>query len=85
MPQSWDMGHIFYFPSERRHAEDFYHTGKNPTASARIEPANSGSTRPSKPSATPLTIKTFLSLFVQCDALTIALGTHYSLKEFGCS
>jgi hypothetical protein len=21
------MGHIFYFPSEGRHAEDFYHTG----------------------------------------------------------
>jgi hypothetical protein len=20
MPQSWDMGHIFYFPSEGRHA-----------------------------------------------------------------
>jgi hypothetical protein len=29
MPQSWDMGHIFYFPSEGRHAwEDFYHTWK---------------------------------------------------------
>jgi hypothetical protein len=22
------MGHIFYFPSEGRHAEDFYQTGK---------------------------------------------------------
>jgi hypothetical protein len=37
------MGYIFYFPSEGRHAEDFYNTGKNPTASAAIELANSGS------------------------------------------
>ena len=24
MPQSWDMGQMLYFPSEGRHAEDFY-------------------------------------------------------------
>jgi hypothetical protein len=24
MPRSWDMGHMFYFPSEGRHAEDFF-------------------------------------------------------------
>jgi hypothetical protein len=23
MPQSWDMGQVFYFPSKGRHAEDF--------------------------------------------------------------
>jgi hypothetical protein len=43
MPQSWDMGHIFYFPSEGRHTEDFLDDRKNPTASAGFEPANSGS------------------------------------------
>jgi hypothetical protein len=36
---TWDR--LFNFPSEGRHAEDFVH-GKNPTASARFEPANSG-------------------------------------------
>ena len=41
MPQSWDMGQIFYFPSGGRHAEDFY-ARKNPTASAGFEPANLG-------------------------------------------
>jgi hypothetical protein len=28
MLQSWDMGHLFYFPSKGRHAEDFYRIGK---------------------------------------------------------
>jgi hypothetical protein len=43
MPQSWDVGQIrvFNFPSEGRHAEDFY-IQKNPKASAAFEPANSG-------------------------------------------
>ena len=41
MPQSWDMGQIFYFPSGGRHAEDLY-VRKNPTASAGFEPANLG-------------------------------------------
>jgi hypothetical protein len=36
---TWDR--CFYFPSEGRHAEDFY-TRKNPTVSAGFEPANSG-------------------------------------------
>jgi hypothetical protein len=44
---TWDK--LFNFPSEERHAEDFY-TQKNPTASAGFEPANSGTTRPPKPS-----------------------------------
>jgi hypothetical protein len=35
MPQSWDMGQI-NFPSEGRHAEDFY-VQKNPTASAGFD------------------------------------------------
>jgi hypothetical protein len=38
MPQSWDMGHVFYFPSEGRHAWGFLPHRKNPTASAGIEP-----------------------------------------------
>jgi hypothetical protein len=38
MPQSWDMGRIFYFPSEGRHAWGFLPHRKNPTASAGIEP-----------------------------------------------
>jgi hypothetical protein len=42
MPQSWDMGHIFYFPSEGRHAWGFLPNRKNPTSLAGIEPANSG-------------------------------------------
>jgi hypothetical protein len=37
------MEHIFYFPSEGRHAWGFLPYRKNPTASAGIEPANSGS------------------------------------------
>jgi hypothetical protein len=37
---TWD---IFYFPSEGRHTEDFLEARKNPTASAGLEPANSGS------------------------------------------
>jgi hypothetical protein len=37
MLQSWDMGQIIKFPSEGRHAEDFY-TQKNPTALAGFEP-----------------------------------------------
>jgi hypothetical protein len=43
MPQSWDMGHIFYFPSFWRHTEDFLDARKNPMASAGFEPVNSGS------------------------------------------
>jgi hypothetical protein len=43
MPQSWDMGHIFYFPSEGRNAWGFLPHRKNPTASAGIEHASSGS------------------------------------------
>ena len=41
MPQSWDKGQFFYFPSGGRHAEDFY-ASKNPMASAGFEPANLG-------------------------------------------
>ena len=41
MPQSWDMGQILLLPLQGRHVEDFY-AGKNPTASAGFEPANSG-------------------------------------------
>jgi hypothetical protein len=41
MPQSWDMGQIILLP-HRRHAEEFFHIGKNPTASVGFEPANSG-------------------------------------------
>jgi hypothetical protein len=37
--ETWDR--YFYFPSEGRHAEDFY-SRKNPTASAGFEPTNSG-------------------------------------------
>jgi hypothetical protein len=30
MPQSWDIGQMFYFPSEGRHAEDFFNwSGEN--------------------------------------------------------
>ena len=36
---TWDR--FFYFPSGRRHAEDFYAL-KDPTASAGFEPANLG-------------------------------------------
>jgi hypothetical protein len=36
---TWDRQ--LYFPSEGKHAEDFYRP-KNPTASARFEPANLG-------------------------------------------
>jgi hypothetical protein len=41
--QSWDMGHLIYFPSEGRPCWEFLLYRKNPTASAGIEPANSGS------------------------------------------
>jgi hypothetical protein len=50
---TWDR--LFNFPSEGRHAEDFY-IQKNSTASVGFEPANSGTrgqhatTRPPKPS-----------------------------------
>jgi hypothetical protein len=53
MPQSWDMGQI-YFPSEGRHAVDFFNR-KNLTASAGSEPmiwvpeASMQTTRPPKP------------------------------------
>jgi hypothetical protein len=51
MSQSWDMGHIFYFPSEGRHTEDFYRTGKI----KRLRPGSNPrtrvlTTRPPKPS-----------------------------------
>jgi hypothetical protein len=46
MPQSWDMGQMFYFPSEGRHAEDFFNW-KNPMALVGSEPAILG-TRPTK-------------------------------------
>jgi hypothetical protein len=41
MPQICYMGRRLYFPSEGRRAEDFF-SPKNPTASARYEPANLG-------------------------------------------
>jgi hypothetical protein len=31
MPQSWDMGQMFYFPSEGRHAEDFFNRTRERT------------------------------------------------------
>jgi hypothetical protein len=37
MPQSCDVGQMFYFPSEGRHAENFLNR-KNPTASVGSEP-----------------------------------------------
>ena len=52
MPQIYDMG--LYFPSEGRHAEDFFAL-KNPNASAGFESANLGTrgqhatSRPPKP------------------------------------
>jgi hypothetical protein len=42
-----------YFPSEERHAEDFFFALKNPTASARFEPVNLGYQRPACYSLTP--------------------------------
>jgi hypothetical protein len=45
MPQSWDMGQMYYFPSEGRHAEDFFNR-KNPTASVGSEPAILGTRVP---------------------------------------
>jgi hypothetical protein len=39
---TWDR--LFNFPSEGRHAEGFYEQ-KNPTASARFEPATEGKLR----------------------------------------
>jgi hypothetical protein len=41
MPQSWDMGQIIWLPLRRKVCWGFLHE-KNPTASARFEPANSG-------------------------------------------
>jgi hypothetical protein len=38
MPQICNMGKRLYFPSEGRHAEDFF-ARKNPTASAMSKPA----------------------------------------------
>ena len=43
MPQSWDMGHIILLPLRRKAYWGFSGRLKNPTASARFEPANSGS------------------------------------------
>jgi hypothetical protein len=43
MPQSWDIGNIFYFPSEGRHAWGILPHRKNPTASAVIEPLDNRS------------------------------------------
>ena len=43
MPQSWDMGHIILLPFRRKAYWGFSGCPKNPTASARFEPANSGS------------------------------------------
>jgi len=47
MPQSWDMGHIILLPLRRKAYWGFSGRPKN---SAGFEPANSGSTRPPKPS-----------------------------------
>jgi hypothetical protein len=56
MPQSWDMGHIFYFPSEGQHTEDFLDArkiqrlrpGLNPRT--RVPVASMLTTRAPKPS-----------------------------------
>ena len=55
MPQSWNMGQMLYFPSEGRHAEDFYtrkiqrlRPGLNPQT--WVPEASMLTTRPPKPS-----------------------------------
>ena len=55
MPQSWNMGQIFYVPSGGRHAEDFYvrkiqrlRPGLNPQT--WVPETNMLTTRPPKPS-----------------------------------
>jgi len=47
------MGQMFYFPSEGRHAEDFY-IRKNPRT--RVSEASMLTTRPPKPSSTTVTV-----------------------------
>jgi hypothetical protein len=47
MPQISDMGTTLYFPSERRHAEDYF-VLKNRTASVGFEHANLGVQRPAR-------------------------------------
>jgi hypothetical protein len=51
MPQSWDMEQTFYFPSEGRHAEDFFNrrlrSGANPLS--WVPEASMLTTRPPKP------------------------------------
>jgi hypothetical protein len=58
MPQSWDMGQMFYFPSEGRHAEEFFNR-KNPTAwlgvnrRSWVPEASMLNNRPPKPLSIP--------------------------------
>ena len=53
---TWDRR--LYFPSEGRRAEDFF-TLKNPTASARFEPANLGTEGQHATSRPPKTILSY--------------------------
>ena len=65
---TWDKR--LYFPSEGRHAEDFF-APKNPTASAGFEPAKLGTkgqhatSRPPKPLAASYCHMFFLIAFVE--------------------
>jgi hypothetical protein len=79
MPQSWDMGQMFYFPSEGRHAENFstekirrLQLGVNPRS--WIPETSMLTTRPPK----PLPIKGSVNLFYALFASTCC-GIGFSL------
>jgi hypothetical protein len=84
MPQSWDMGHIFYFPSEGRHAENFYRTGKiqrlrpglNPRT--RVPESRMLTTRPPKPSRPTLKDVMFLRKY---EDKKLVCGPKFFLTE----
>jgi hypothetical protein len=66
-PATW--GKRLYFPSEGRHAEDFFHP-KNPTPSAGSEPAILG-TRGQRP---PVTTEVAMKVIIIVDIVNITIS-----------
>jgi hypothetical protein len=76
MPQSWNTGQMFYFPSKGRHAEDFFNrSGANPRS--WVPEASMLTTRPPKPLKyvilNPVSVKYILFL---CNSVFPVLYLH---------
>ena len=75
---TWDRR--LYFPSEGRHAEDFF-TLKTPTASAGFEPANLGTRGQHATSRPPKPLSASMVLFCNYRIFLVNLSDFYEIQK----